>query len=199
MDSNQTNDMSNVDALLSTAKDRLNTHAMRTASADQVLARLQAQLQINEQNKHHQEALVSELAFTGPSSSRTPFAAFHSSLLMLGVIVLAIALTILGWRALRGTDASAPTSFAANAPAAKSPTAAVAPGSDLDSSPFFALVSDQELNAYQERARVVSTQVPNVLLASYGVPTPPQYADSDVRVDWLVSSSGRKLAVRLVE
>jgi hypothetical protein len=196
-DDKQMNETNHVDSLLGKAKGQLAAHKMPSNAADQALSRLQAQLQLNVQNTRHQEALAGELALAGQGRLPSPFASFQSVLFTLGVIVLAIALTILGWRSLRGSD-SAGTSLA-SAPATASPVSPPIARSDLDSSPFFALVSDQELNAYQERARVVSTRVPNVVLASYGVPTPPQYADGDVRVDWLVSASGRKLAVRMAD
>ena len=61
--------------------------------------------------------------------------------------------------------------------------------------PFIALQSLEQI-ALEPHPRIIETDVPRMLLASYGVPVNPESAGGLMRAEMLVSASGQPLAMR---
>jgi hypothetical protein len=62
--------------------------------------------------------------------------------------------------------------------------------------PFIALQSLEQI-ALEPNPRVIETQVPKMMLASFGLPISPDAAGETVRAEMLVSAAGQPLALRL--
>jgi hypothetical protein len=63
--------------------------------------------------------------------------------------------------------------------------------------PFIAFQSLEQI-ALEPRPRVIASNVPRMVLASYGVPVNPQSAGDSVRAEMLVSASGQLLGMRFL-
>jgi hypothetical protein len=61
--------------------------------------------------------------------------------------------------------------------------------------PFIALQSLEQI-ALEPHPRIIETDIPRMLLASYGVPVNPEFAGGLMRAEMLVSASGQPLAMR---
>ncbi len=70
-----------------------------------------------------------------------------------------------------------------------------APG---EAAPFLALKPLDRI-ALESGTRVVETEFPRALLATWGLPVAPERADQPVRAELLYSARGEPLAVRIVE